>query len=110
MATAVRTTESVPFASTEFLISTPVETEGRRPWLLGILCILMMLLPSYVLFPGPLKSNGSPARMIAVMFFGLLVLGFLMVRRTGKVRRIQPGVLILVLYFSCGSRLTVSHC
>jgi len=99
MATAVRTTESVPFASTEILISTPVETEGRRPWLLGILCILMMLLPSYVLFPGPLKSNGSPARMIAVMFFGLLVLGFLMVRRTGKVRRIQPGVLILVLYF-----------
>lgn len=99
MAAAVKTTESTPFVPTDFLTSTPVKAEGRRPWLLGILCILMMFLPSYVLFPGPLKSNGSPARMIAVLFFGLMVLGFLMIRRTDKVRRIQPGVLILVLYF-----------
>ncbi|WP_199179469.1 O-antigen ligase family protein [Mycolicibacterium goodii] len=99
MAAPVRTTRSARSVPTDFLARAPAETEERRPWLLGILCIVMMILPSYVLFPGPLKSNGSPARMIAVVFFGLIVLGFLMVRRTEKARRIQPGVLILVLYF-----------
>lgn len=79
--------------------SESVKTEDRLPWLLGILCVLMTVLPSYVLFPGPLKSNGSPARMVAVVFFGLVLLGFLVVRRTTRVRRVQPGVPILLVYF-----------
>ena len=58
----------------------------RTPWLLGFLCLLIPVLPTYVVLPGPLKSNGSPARMIAVMFFGLVVLGFVMVRRTAHAR------------------------
>jgi hypothetical protein len=70
----------------------------RTPWLLGFLCFLIPVLPSYVVPPGPLKSNGSPARMIAVMLFGLVVLGFVMVRRTAHAPRVSPGALILLLY------------
>jgi polysaccharide biosynthesis protein PslJ len=71
----------------------------RTPWLLGVLCVLIPVLPTYVVLPGPLKSNGSPARMIAVMLFGLVVLGFVMVRRTAPARRVNPGAIILLLYF-----------
>ncbi|WP_234800119.1 O-antigen ligase family protein [Mycolicibacterium diernhoferi] len=74
-------------------------TEDRLPWLLGFLCVLITALPSYVLLPGPLKSNGSPARMIAVVLLGLVMLGFVLVRRTVKVRQVRPGVLILLIYF-----------
>lgn len=72
----------------------------RTPWLLGFLCFLIPALPTYVVLPGPLKSNGSPARMIAVLFFGLVILGFVMVRRSGHARRISPGALILLAYFA----------
>src|SRR3954468_22862026 len=48
---------------------------------------------------GPLKSNGSPAKLIAVLFFGLALLGFLFVRRTGLTRTVRPGVLIILFYF-----------
>ncbi|MBU8823747.1 O-antigen ligase family protein [Mycolicibacterium goodii] len=71
----------------------------RTPWLLGFLCFLIPALPTYVVLPGPLKSNGSPARMIAVLFFGLVVLGFVVVRRSGHMRRISPGAVILLVYF-----------
>ena len=49
--------------------------------------------------PGPLKSNGSPAKVIAVLFFGLAVLGFILVRRTASTRTVRPGVVIILLYF-----------
>ena len=51
-----------------------------------------------MVLPGPLKSNGSPARMIAVMLFGLVVLGFVMVRRTAHAPRVSPGAIILLIY------------
>jgi O-antigen ligase len=71
----------------------------RIPWVLAFLCFLIPALPSYVVLPGPLKSNGSPARVIAVMLFGLVVLGFVVVRRTAHVRRVSPGAMILLFYF-----------
>jgi O-antigen ligase len=71
----------------------------RTLWLLGFLCFLIPVLPTYVVLPGPLKSNGSPARMIAVILFGLVILGFVMVRRTAHAPRVNPGAIILVLYF-----------
>jgi O-antigen ligase len=70
----------------------------RTPWLLGFLCFLIPVLPTFVVLPGPLKSNGSPARMIAVMLFGLVILGFVMVRRTAHAPRVSPGAIILLIY------------
>ncbi len=67
---------------------------GRReriPWLLCFLCLLLPSLPAYAIPPGPLKSNGSPARVIAVMLFGLALLGFLTLRRTRNHRTVNPG-------------------
>ena len=75
------------------------EPRERTPWLLGFLCILIPILPSYSVLPGPLKSNGSPARLIAIMFFGLAVLGFVLIRRTARTRTVRPGVLIILLFF-----------
>src|SRR5262249_50964415 len=46
------------------------KTPERTPWLLAFLCILIPALPSFVVLAGPLKSNGSPARMIAVLLLG----------------------------------------
>ena len=46
------------------------EQRERTPWLLAFLCLLIPALPASVVVAGPLKSNGSPAKMIAVMFFG----------------------------------------
>lgn len=71
----------------------------RTPWLLGFLCFLIPALPTYVVLPGPLKSNGSPARIIAVILFGLVILGFVMMRRAGHAQRVSPGALILLAYF-----------
>ncbi len=71
----------------------------RTPWLLGFLCLLIPILPSFSVLPGPLKSNGSPAKLIAVLFFGLAVLGFVLVRRTASTRTVPPGAIIILLYF-----------
>ena len=75
---------------------------GRReriPWLLCFLCLLLPSLPAYAIPPGPLKSNGSPARVIAVMLFGLALLGFLTLRRTRNHRTVNPGVIVVLLFF-----------
>ena len=71
----------------------------RIPWLLCFLCVLLPCLPAYAIPPGPLKSNGSPARLIAVMLFGLAVLGFLTVRRNRNHRTVNPGVIVVLLFF-----------
>ena len=88
-------------ANNDHLYSTAqlAEPRERTPWLLGFLCILIPILPSYSVLPGPLKSNGSPARLIAVMFFGLAVLGFVLIRRTARTQTVRPGVLVILLFF-----------
>jgi O-antigen ligase len=78
---------------------TPAGPRERTPWLLAFLCILIPALPSSVVVAGPLKSNGSPARMIAVMFFGLTVLGFILIRRTAPTRTLRPGIAFILLFF-----------
>jgi len=77
----------------------PAEIRERKPWLLAFLCFLIPALPSFVVLAGPLKSNGSPARMIAVLFLGLGVLGFFVVRRTASHRTLNVGVVIVLVYF-----------
>jgi O-antigen ligase len=77
----------------------PTEQLERTPWLLAFLCFLTPALPSFVVVAGPLKGNGSPARMIAVMFFGLAVLGFILIRRTATCRTLPPGIALILLFF-----------
>lgn len=77
----------------------PGEQRERTPWLLCFLCVLLPSLPAYAIPPGPLKSNGSPAKIIAVMLFGLAVLGFLTVRRTRNHRTVNPGAIVVLLFF-----------
>ena len=83
----------------DFLAKPPAESRERTPWLLGFLCLLIPILPAFVVPAGPLKSNGSPAKVIAVMFFGLAVLGFIFVRRTASTRALRPGAVIILFYF-----------
>lgn len=82
--------------------SVPSSEQAREttPWLLCCLCVLIPVLPTYVIPPGALKGNGAPARMIALIMFGLVVMGFLLVRRTSQQRRINPGAVIVLLYFA----------
>jgi polysaccharide biosynthesis protein PslJ len=77
----------------------PAEPREKSPWLLAFLCLLIPILPAFVVPAGPLKSNGSPARVIAVVLFGLAVLGFILVRRTASTRILRPGVVIILVYF-----------
>ena len=81
-------------------LGTPLSPEAREktPVLLAFLCLLVPILPSYSVIPGPLKSNGSPAKMIAVTLFVLTVLGFILIKRSTPVRTVCPGVLIILAY------------
>jgi polysaccharide biosynthesis protein PslJ len=95
---------TAPFAATSVSTDDPRPLDAasdreRTPWLLGFLCVLIGILPSYLVPAGPLKSNGSPAKVIALLLFGLTLLGFVLVRRTAAARTIRPGVVIILLYF-----------
>ncbi len=79
-------------------LAPPSRVRDRVPWLLGFFCFLVPALPTISVLPGPLKSNGSPARLVAILFFGLVVLGFLVVRRIDGRRGVNPGALLIVLY------------
>ena len=76
----------------------PTEIRDRPPRLLAFLCLLIPALPSFVVLSGPLKSHGSPARMIAILFFGLAVLGFVVIRRTASNRTLSVGVALILLF------------
>ena len=75
------------------------QARERTPWLLAFLCLLIPILPSYSVPPGPLKSNGSPAKLIAIIAFGLAVLGFVLIRRTASTCTVRPGVVLILVYF-----------
>src|SRR5690242_7772870 len=74
------------------------EKRERTPWLLAFLCLLIPMLPSYSVLAGPLKSNGSPAKLIAVLLFCLLLLGFAVRRRTTGYVTLRTGVVLIGLY------------
>jgi O-antigen ligase len=81
--------------------ASPIASEPlheRPPWLLALLCFLVGALPTVVVPPGPLRSNGSPVRIIAIIFFGLVILGFVLMRRTTSTRSVRPGIMVIVLY------------
>ena len=72
----------------------------RSPWLLYVFCVVIAAMPTYVVLPGALKGNGAPARIISLTMFGLMILGFLLVRRNSRGRTINPGIVIMLLYFT----------
>lgn len=71
----------------------------RIPWLLAFLCTLAPVLPSDSVPPGPLKSNGSPARLITMAMLALVVVAFILLRRHAAKQTLRPGVLVLLTYF-----------
>lgn len=71
----------------------------RTPWLLGFLCLLIPILPWTLVPAGPLKSNGSPAKVLAILFFVLIVLGFIVNRRATRTRRVRLGVVLILVFF-----------
>jgi O-antigen ligase len=79
--------------------SSEPQARERTPWLLAFLCLLIPMLPTSSVLAGPLKSNGSPARMIAVALFGLAVLGFVFIQRKAGMRTVRPGVVLILVYF-----------
>jgi hypothetical protein len=95
----VTTATVAPGAGAIAATNDPVDDRGRMPVLLGALCILISILPAFSVAPGPLKSNGSPAKILSVLLFGLAVLGFVAIRRTAATRSVRPGLVIIVLFF-----------
>jgi polysaccharide biosynthesis protein PslJ len=70
----------------------------RTPWLLAFLCLIIPLLPSYVvpLGIGPLM----PVLVIGIGLLGLVILGFIVVgRRTERIQTVKPGVILILVYF-----------
>lgn len=98
MTTARPATTASPQNSPLGNLSQPQARE-RTPWLLAVLCLLIPILPSYSVPAGPLKSNGSPAKLIAIIAFGLAVLGFVLIRRTARTCAVRPGVVFILVYF-----------
>lgn len=72
---------------------------ASKPWLVAFLCLLIPILPTYSVFPGPLKSNGSPAKMLGLVLFFLVALGFTTGGRTGRAARFRPAAAIFTLVF-----------
>ncbi len=85
-----------PPARAQPLPSPESKERERVPWLAGLFCVLISILPAYVVPPGPLKSYGSPAKVIALMFFGLAVLGIVSIRHTPK--NLRPGAFVILTY------------
>lgn len=69
------------------------------PWLAAIFAVIVPVLPTTSVFPGPLRGNGSPARILSFLFFTLIVLGFLVRRRTSDHPGVNPGTVIVIVFF-----------
>jgi O-antigen ligase len=96
--TAMRPTIITPHHSGDIDGPLSPKVRERTPVLLAFLCFLIPVLPSYSVPPGPLKSNGSPARMIAIILLILAVLGFGLIKRSAPMRTICPGVVLILAY------------
>jgi O-antigen ligase len=69
-------------------------------WLMAALCFIISAIPATMVIPGPLRGNGSPARLIALLCFTLVMLAFFLPKNRRMSRgKPTPGVVILVAYF-----------
>jgi O-antigen ligase len=78
----------------------PQDRDGT-PWLLAVLCLIIPLLPSYVVPFG--NRILSPALIISGVLLGLVILGFVVDRRAARITTMKPGVIIILLYFMLAS-------
>ena len=73
-----------------------------KPWLVAVFCFMVPTVPTIAVLPGPLRGNGSPARLIGFLCIGLILLAFVFAKRPrqrGTQAVINPGVVILLVYF-----------
>lgn len=72
---------------------------GPSSALAVLFCALLFVFPSEVVLAGPLRSNGSPIRLLGFAALLLLLLGLLRARppEHGH-RRVDPVLVVLVLY------------
>src|SRR3981081_3321558 len=80
-----------------------VEPQDRdeKPWLFAVLCLIIPLLPSYVV---PFADRIlSPALIISGVLLGLVILRFVVDRRAARITTVKPGVIIILLYFMLAS-------
>lgn len=77
--------------------SVDVPQRQRPPVLLAFLCLLIPLLPSYVVPFG--KVLLSPALVISIAMLGLVIMRFPVVLPADRRRTVKPGVFLVLLYF-----------
>jgi O-antigen ligase len=89
-----------PAASITSYLNTFADRQERErtPWLLAFLCLIIPLLPSYVV---PASAHYlAPARVISIGLLGLVILGFLVaVRPSERIQTVKPGVILILVYF-----------
>lgn len=67
--------------------------------ILGVLfCLLLPLLPATAVIPGPLRGQGSPARLIAFTMVCAVIWHFARHRRRGPLHSPNPGIILLLLF------------
>lgn len=64
----------------------------------ALFCLIIGIFPPSLVFPGPLKGNGAPTRLIALLLLALVLLGFFVIRRSTEYE-VSPGVLLIASYF-----------
>ncbi|MBY6539470.1 O-antigen ligase family protein [Rhodococcus sp. BP-349] len=72
------------------------------PWLPGLFVVLLLVLPTVVVLPGPLVSNGSPAKMLAYAMAALVFLTFFRGRVVmTSAGYLHTGIAFLAVYAFC---------
>lgn len=67
--------------------------------LLGVLfCLIVPLIPSAAVLPGPLRGQGSPARLLAVAMVVVVLWRFAARRRSEPLRSPNPGAILMVCF------------
>ncbi|MGV9712247.1 O-antigen ligase family protein [Gordonia sp. NPDC003424] len=65
------------------------------PWLGAVFCVMIPLMPAIAVAPGPLKGQGSPARLLGFLAFVVVALGF--IHKRHNYTRLNPGTVILLI-------------
>ena len=79
----------------------PPPDAGPPAALAVVFCALLFVFPSEVVLAGPLKSNGSPGRLLGFAALALVALG--LVRGAGRptqARRVDPVVVVVLLFLA----------
>lgn len=69
----------------------------RIPLLGVLLCLIVPLVPAAAVLPGPLRGQGSPARLLALAMLVVVLWRFAR-RRVGPLRSPNPGAVLMVCF------------